>query len=419
VPSTRKPIRAQLVVATGAALVLVLSTPVVSAQADPVYPSAGEVKAAQAAVGDKAVQIAGIEGQLAASNAHLAVVQSAAEVASERYNLARILLQERTDAAKAAADRATEAQKTADIASDKLGQFAAATYRQGGNLGQLEAFLSAKGPQDVLDRAAGIQLIGDIRSRIMQDADASSVVAGVLRRQAAQAQAEQLAAAQGAESARAQAQALVGVAAAQTASIQKQQGAMIAQLASLRSTSVALERQRQSGLKAEADRRAVAQAKAAAEARAAAQARADARARAAAQRSSAPSPASFGPVPSRGDVSAVINFAKAQLGDPYIWGAAGPSTWDCSGLTQMAWAQAGVSLSHYTDYQWAETSRVSRADLQPGDLVFFHNDGDTAPFFHHVGLYVGDGQMIEAPHTGAFVRYSGIDRVDTYGYGRP
>ena len=419
-PSTRKPIRAQLVVATGAALVLVLSTPVVSAQADPVYPSAGEVKAAQAAVGDKAVQIAGIEGQLKASNAHLAVVQSAAEVASERYNLARILLQERTDAAKAAGDRATAAQKTADIASDKLGQFAAATYRQGGNLGQLEAFLSAKGPQDVLDRAAGIQLIGDIRSRIMQDADASSVVAGVLRRQAAQAQAEQLAAAQAAESARVQAQALVGVAAAQTANIQKQQGAMIAQLASLRSTSVALESQRQSGLKAEADRRAVAQAKAAAEARAAAQARADALARAAAQQSSAPSPVSYGPVPSRANVSPnVIAFAVAQLGDPYVWGAAGPSTWDCSGLTQMAWAQAGVSLSHYTDYQWAETSRVSRADLQPGDLVFFHNDGDIAPFFHHVGLYVGGGQMIEAPHTGAFVRYSGIDRVDTYGYGRP
>src|SRR5674476_885870 len=133
-------------------------------------------------------------------------------MANEKYNLARILLQERTDAAKAAGERAAAAQKTATIASDKLGQSAATTYMQGGNLGQLEAFLSSNGPQDLLDRAAGIQLISDIRNQVMQDADASSVVAGVLRRQAAQAMAQQLAAAQLAESARAAAQAQVDLA---------------------------------------------------------------------------------------------------------------------------------------------------------------------------------------------------------------
>ncbi|MDQ5841039.1 MAG: hypothetical protein M3537_07825, partial [Chloroflexota bacterium] len=186
-PSTHKPIRTQLVVATGAALALALTTSMVSAHADPVYPSAGEVRAAKAAVGDKAAQIVVVEGRLKASNARLVEVQTAAQVANEEYNLARILLQERTDAAKSSEVRAAAAQKTADIANDKLGQFAATAYMQGGSLGQLEAFLSSKGPQDVLDRAAGIQLITDIRSRIMQDADASSVVAGVLRRQAAQA----------------------------------------------------------------------------------------------------------------------------------------------------------------------------------------------------------------------------------------
>ena len=100
--SIRKPIRFQLVVATGTALVLAWTAPVLSAHADPVYPSAGQVKAAKAAVGDKAAQIAVVEGQLKASNARLAEVQTAAEVAAERYNVARILLQERTDAAKAA-----------------------------------------------------------------------------------------------------------------------------------------------------------------------------------------------------------------------------------------------------------------------------------------------------------------------------
>ncbi len=213
-PITRRSIRAQVVIATGAALVLALNTSPVSAQPDPVYPSAGEVRAAKAAVGDKAAQIAVVEGRLKASNARLVEVQTAAEVASEKYNLSRIRLQERTDAARAARERAAAAQTTAGMASDKLGQLAARTYRQGGNLGQLEAFLSTKGPQDVLDRAAGIELISDIQRRIMRDADASSQVAGVLDRQAARAQAQQLAAAQVAENARAVARAQVDSAAA-------------------------------------------------------------------------------------------------------------------------------------------------------------------------------------------------------------
>ena len=139
-PSTRNSIRVQLVISAGVALALVVTTSIVSAQADPVYPSAPQVKAAKAAAGDKAAQIAVVEGQLAASNARLVAVQTAAEVAAEKYNLARILLQERTDAAKAAAARAVAAQKTAGIASDKLGQFAASDYMRGGNLDQLSSW---------------------------------------------------------------------------------------------------------------------------------------------------------------------------------------------------------------------------------------------------------------------------------------
>jgi cell wall-associated NlpC family hydrolase len=434
VASTRKPIRAQLVIAAGASLALLLGTPVLSAHADPVYPSAGQVNGAKAAVGDKVAQVAAVQAQLMASNARLDEVQTAAEVASEKYNLARILLQQRTDAAKGAGERAASAQQAAGIASDKLGQLAATTYMQGGNLGQLEAFLSSSGPQEVLDRAAGIQLITDIRGRIMQDANASSVVAGVLRRAAAQAQAQQLAAAQEAESARAQAQAQVDAAAAETASIQAQQGVMIAQLATLRSTSVALEKQRQDGLKAQAQARAAAAAQARVAAQAAAQARAaDQAAQADAQRQAAsaararrnrkpavnqpvtsgnqstsqPAPVTVSqtPVRSSGGASAAIAFARAQIGEPYQWGAAGPSSWDCSGLTMMAWAQAGVPLSHFTGFQWGETSRVPLSQLQPGDLVFFGADG---PSSHHVGLYVGNNTMINAPHEGASVRYDNI-----------
>lgn len=79
-----------------------------------------------------------------------------------------------------------------------------------------------------------------------------------------------------------------------------------------------------------------------------------------------------------------------------------------------AWAQAGVSLSHYTGAQWAETARVAIDALQPGDLVFYGSTGESS---YHVGLYVGGGQMIEAPHTGAVVRYASIYRSDLLPYG--
>ena len=104
-------------------------------------------------------------------------------------------------------------------------------------------------------------------------------------------------------------------------------------------------------------------------------------------------------------MAAVIAFARAQLGEPYVWGGAGPSVWDCSGLTMMAWRQAGVSLSHYTGYQYAETDRVPISQLQPGDLVFY---GTSGPNSHHVGLYIGGGQMIHAPNPSTVVKIASI-----------
>jgi len=80
----------------------------------------------------------------------------------------------------------------------------------------------------------------------------------------------------------------------------------------------------------------------------------------------------------------------------------------------MAWKQAGVNLSHFTGFQWSETSPVPLSDLQPGDLVFY---GASGPTSHHVGLFIGNGQMIEAPHTGDVVKVSSIWRSDILPYG--
>ncbi len=98
-----------------------------------------------------------------------------------------------------------------------------------------------------------------------------------------------------------------------------------------------------------------------------------------------------------------LQAAFTREGDPYVWGAAGPNEFDCSGLVLWAYAQVGISLPHYTGDQWNSGVHVARADLEPGDLVFFYAG------ISHVGMYVGDGLMINAPDFGEPVRVQPID----------
>jgi cell wall-associated NlpC family hydrolase len=102
-----------------------------------------------------------------------------------------------------------------------------------------------------------------------------------------------------------------------------------------------------------------------------------------------------------GKAETVLRYACAQLGKPYVFGGAGPNSFDCSGLTMMAYKQVGINLSHYVPNQWSASKRVSRSELQPGDLVFFNN-------LDHMGMYVGNGMFIQAPHTGDVVKISSL-----------
>jgi cell wall-associated NlpC family hydrolase len=106
-----------------------------------------------------------------------------------------------------------------------------------------------------------------------------------------------------------------------------------------------------------------------------------------------------------------VNFAKAQLGEPYKWGAAGPSAWDCSGLTMGAWKAGGVNLEHNAARQWSQVAHISKSQLAPGDLVFYNGLG-------HVAIYVGNNVVIHAPHAGEDVKYAPVDVDSIYGYGR-
>jgi peptidoglycan DL-endopeptidase CwlO len=125
-------------------------------------------------------------------------------------------------------------------------------------------------------------------------------------------------------------------------------------------------------------------------------------------------PVASGDPPQAPDASAAIRYARAQLGKPYQWGGAGPDSFDCSGLTMMAWEQAGVYFPHLAQDQYDMTARIALGDALPGDLIFF----GTPDNVYHVGLYIGNGQMIDAPETGENVSVSSIYWSNLLGAGR-
>jgi peptidoglycan DL-endopeptidase CwlO len=108
-----------------------------------------------------------------------------------------------------------------------------------------------------------------------------------------------------------------------------------------------------------------------------------------------------------------LAYAKAQLGEPYARSGAGPSSWDCSGLTMMAWGSVGVSLPHSSRQQFSRGQSVAKSDLRSGDLVFFYSD------ISHVGLYAGNGQVIHAPRPGKSVEYIRMSYMPYAGARRP
>ena len=119
------------------------------------------------------------------------------------------------------------------------------------------------------------------------------------------------------------------------------------------------------------------------------------------------------PAPPNGAASTAVHTALAQLGEPYVWGSAGPGSFDCSGLTMYAWRAAGVSLPHSSAAQYSSLPHVSQASLLPGDLVFFGSP------IHPVGLYIGKGLMVAAPSSGRVVQIQKVFRSDYVGAARP
>ncbi|WP_235030231.1 C40 family peptidase [Nonomuraea solani] len=110
------------------------------------------------------------------------------------------------------------------------------------------------------------------------------------------------------------------------------------------------------------------------------------------------------PVVGSGKAAQAARWALTQQLKPYVWGAEGPGSYDCSGLVMAAYQKVGISLPHYTGSQWTAGRHIDRSELRAGDLVFFYND------LHHVGIYLGGGMMVHAPQTGDVVRIASIER---------
>ncbi|MFF0080966.1 NlpC/P60 family protein [Streptomyces canus] len=301
-----------------------------------------------------------------------------AESATDNYNAAK----EKTATQRKQVDTLLDdvARRTEKLneAREELGSFAAAQYRTGAGASGTATFLLADTPQDYFDQT---QLMGRLTNRQKGAVDdyVSEQSATMKKRQEASQSLQTLSETQSdLKTAKATVQKKLADARETLSELTAQEKARLA----------AIEKRKQE----EAARKAaeLAQQQAAAEK--------------AAQETTAPQESTSTATDSSYATKAAkaLAFVRAQIGKPYVWGATGPDSYDCSGLTQAAWKAAGVDLPRVTYDQVNAGTTVSLADAQPGDLVFFYDD------ISHVGLYIGNGMMIHAPKPGAYVREESI-----------
>ncbi|NKQ26979.1 C40 family peptidase [Streptomyces galbus] len=322
-----------------------------------------------------------------------------AESATEKYNAAK----EKTATQRRRVDGLLDdvARRTQELntAREELGTFAAAQYRTGASAPDTATFLLADTPQDYFDQT---QLMGRMTARQKSAVDdyVAEQAATMKKRQEASRSLRTLTDTQSdLRTAKATVQQKLGAARELLAQLTAQEKARLA----------AIEKRRQE----EAARKAAALAKQQAEARAAQQESAPgAAAGPGAGSGTSPSSSSSSASSSGGSAATdpayatragkALAFARAQIGKPYVWGATGPGSFDCSGLTQAAWKAAGVTLPRTTYDQVDAGTTVPLSQARPGDLVFFYGD------VSHVGLYIGNGMMIHAPKPGAYVREESV-----------
>ncbi|WP_314567119.1 C40 family peptidase [uncultured Actinomyces sp.] len=427
-------------------------------------PSEEEIAAAKAAEEAASMSVAEIEVKLAEVNATAATATQNAQIAGEDLNEAQIALNAATATANKASADANAAEAAFQEGKQQIASVAQATYRNGGgSLDAIAPYLDADGLRGVETKKVGINSFSSSAEAKMQNVAALEQVAKVTRDAANTALDNQKKATDEVQARTDAANKAATDAQTQANIVAAQRDAYVKELATKQNTTVDLINQREASLAAErtAAERAAAEQASAAVAAADSQRRADTPAPAAdatpeapasspapdasaapaeeapaptpAEEAPAPAPAEEAPAPapaeeepapayeepvyeepddeepsySYGGASTAIATAMTYLGVPYVWGGESYGGVDCSGLTMLAWESAGVDLPHLSRAQYGYGTHVSLGDMEAGDLIFWSSDG-TQSGIYHVALYLGDGEMIEAPTFGVPVRVTGV-----------
>ena len=367
------------------------------------------------------MSVAQIEVELASVKSEAEVALQKAMSAAEELNGARYSLEQATQTARQAQADADKAKADYEAGKQEIASIAQTAYRDGGSsLDSIAPYLSADGLRTVETKQATLNSFSASANVKMQKVAALEQVANVMNDAAIQAQAKQAEATAQVEARSAAAQSAANNASNAQAMTAARRDALVAELARKQNTTVELINQREAELEAQRQAAAAEAARQAAAAEAARQqAAAEAARRAREQQNSytpAPAPAASydddDDTPSwggggRGNSDAAagaIAWAKSKLGARYVWAGEGPG-YDCSGLVTMAYRSQGIYLTHWSQAQYSEGTRVPVSQAQPGDLIFWNWDGGN---IDHVAIYLGNNQIIEAPTFGVPVRITSI-----------
>ena len=366
-------------------------------------PSDEEIARAREAENAAKMSVAQIEVELASVKSEAEVALQKAMSAAEELNGARYSLEQATQTARQAQADADKAKADYEAGKQEIASIAQTAYRDGGSsLDSIAPYLSADGLRTVETKQATLNSFSASANVKMQKVAALEQVANVMNDAAIQAQAKQAEATAQVETRSAAAQSAANNASNAQAMTAARRDALVAELARKQNTTVELINQREAELEAQ---RQAAAAEAARRAREQQNSYTPAPAPAASYDDDDDTPSWGGGGGGNSDAAAgAIAWAKSKLGAQYVWAGEGPG-YDCSGLVTMAYRSQGIYLTHWSQAQYSEGTRVPVSQAQPGDLIFWNWDGGN---IDHVAIYLGNNQIIEAPTFGVPVRITSI-----------
>ena len=349
------------------------------------YPTWDEVEQARQNEASAAAAVSQIEELLTNLEIQSAELARQAQTQAEVYNAARNDLDAATARADTLDQQAKDAEDRADLSARRAGQLIAQLARTGGGSVSL-ALLTSPDAADLLATLGTMGKVSEQSSRIYQQAIADRNAAESLTAQARIAEDERQQLSDDAEDAAAAAEAASAAARQELAAQYAAADQLYDQLASLKGTTAETERQYLAGV-----------------ANPGTPSNPSNPDPGPGTPEPEPEPGPVTPPPTSGAAQGAIGFAYAQVGDPYVYGGAGPNGWDCSGLTKMAYASVGVYIgihgaSSQYNYLAGQGRLVSVSSLIPGDLVFYSSGGSTSGTKYHTAIYIGSGLMIEAPY---------------------